>query len=71
MSETTTDRSLKLWVLPGLALLALLAALIGSWVSSHVEPEHPPVAAEPPRPPPAPVALRRRRSFSITLRTPA
>lgn len=55
------NRSLKLWVLPGLALVALLAALVGSWVSSRTEPEHLPPAPvadfQPPRrvqPPPAP-----------------
>ncbi len=50
MSEATGNGSYKLWVLPGLAVLVLLLALIGSWVSNHTEPEHLPVAAEPPRP---------------------
>lgn len=56
------NRSFKLWLLPALAVFALLAALVGSWISGRTEPEHLPVMAEsspqprpaPPRQPPPP-----------------
>jgi hypothetical protein len=49
MSEAAGNRSNRVWVLPVAALAVLLVALIGAWVSGHTEPEHLPVAADPPR----------------------